>query len=344
MADHVLNPINFVTGTLGSGKSYYATRQVFRYLAAGKTVALNYDLVPYVARNKKGERDPSHPYEAAPWWRTAHEMSKKRLAPAESPTDRWRWILGCMDRCWRFEDQEDLYDFRLPGDPDKEDRGLLVIDEGALRMNSRMWNERGAKNAKKGHHKLRDLEFMLHVRKLGWTMLLLTQGFKMIDNQYRELGPVEIRLRNLNKINIPLLNVPFSSKPRFIAIHYMAEAKLITKREYYGIGLAAGHYKSNALFSPDDERDTGLLRMSQAPTGMWHAHPDDEALATEAPARGPLDVRRGAAVDTPAAATSPARAKATSGEAPSSRAVLVAPPETVMEHSNHIHYKSRNGG
>lgn len=26
------------------------------------------------------------------------------------------------------------------------------------------------------------------------------------------------------------------------------------------------------------------------------------------------------------------------------RAVLVAPPETVMEHSNHIHYKTRKGG
>lgn len=273
-----LNPINFVTGTLGAGKSGYATRTAFRYLAAGKIVALNYDLIPYRGRHPKtGEEWPGHPYHGTPWYRTVFDIKYHGLARKYAPvgSDRWREYQEMVTRCFRFEDQSDLYDYRLPGDPEKEDRGLLVIDEGALRANARMWAERKKGNQESGRHQLSDLQFMLHVRKLGWTLLLLTQGFTMIDNQYRQLGPVEIKLRNYQKMVLPLFNVPMSRKPRFQAAHKHMEADFIMQREYFRIERAHGHYRSSEVFNPDDERETGLRQMTHLPDVRVLDHPDD---------------------------------------------------------------------
>lgn len=327
--DVALTPINFVTGTLGAGKSYYATRTAFRYLAAGKVVALNYDLIPYRGRHPKtGEYDPDHPLDGRPWWSTVYELSRRRQRVWDrlvepDPLDRWLAYRDIVSRCYRYEDPEDLYDFRLPGDTEKEDRGLLVMDEGALRANSRMWSERKKENSARGRHALADLQFMLHIRKLGWTMLLLSQGFEMVDNQYRALGPVEIRLRNLNKMTIPVLNVPFSRKPRFIAIHYMRENDLIMRREYYGIDVTAGHYRSSAVFDPTADVQRGMRPMSELPRAHWLPHPDDELLPGDEGQHSAARARRRRAGGRPAGVAN------SRGE---DAAVLVAPPETVMEH------------
>lgn len=290
MSDVMLNPINFVTGTLGAGKSGYATRTAFRYLAAGKIVALNYDLIPYRGRGKDGKYDPDHPLDGKPWWASVFELKYRSLSDrfsAPRGADRWREYHDIVSRCYRYEGPEDVWDFRLPGDPELEDRGLLVMDEGALRANARMWAERKAGNKSSGRHQLADLQFMTHVRKLGWTMLLLTQGFKMIDNQYRDLGPVEIRLRNFSKMTIPLLNVRFSKKPRFLAIHYMRENDFIMRREYYGIGPSFSHYRSSAVFNPEDDHERGMRPMSELPRGRLVAGLDPVPDAARAAGRGP---------------------------------------------------------
>lgn len=288
MKTPTLNPINFVTGTLGAGKSGYATRTAFHYLAQGKIVALNYDLIPYRARHPKtGEEWPDHPYHGAPWWRTVFDLKYAGLGRSYAPAgaDRWREYQDIVARCLRFDDNSDLYDYVLPGDPEVEDRGLLVVDEGALRGNARMWSDRQSENKAAGRHKLADLQFMLHVRKLGWTMLFLTQGFTMIDNQYRQLGPVEIRLRNFQKMVLPIFNVPMSRKPRFMASHKHMEADFVMQRENFRIEKAFGHYRSAQVFHPGLELETGVRQMSELPRASFFPHPDDDDGMWFAPAR-----------------------------------------------------------
>jgi hypothetical protein len=273
----VLEPINFVTAPLGHGKSVYATRMAFKYLAAGKYVAANYDFVPFVGRDRKGGTWEGHPYAGTPWYHTVWAMSqpgglKGWVGPDVPDADRWRAYEAICSRALRFEHQEQLYDYRLPGDPNVENRGLLVIDEGALRMNARMWNVRMGQNKQRAKsdsswHELKDLEFMLHVRKLGWTLLLITQDHKMIDNQYRSLGPLEIRLRNLSKMTLPVINQPLGNpgRPRFIAIHWNMETKMVQRREWYGLDRSAGHFRSNEYFDPTKDRDTSLRQMTPYP-------------------------------------------------------------------------------
>ncbi len=281
----VLAPINFITGPLGSGKSVYATRLAFDYLSRGKYVALNYDLRPWKNIPKANTPEAraealKHSYSGTPWWVTAYDYVKRKRGTPNSLEDRVRWYKSACSRCYRFEEQDDLFDFELPGDPEMEDRGLLVIDEGALRMNSRDWQARSQKNKQKYSYANKELEFMLHVRKLGWTMLLITQGFGMVDAQYRELGPTEIHMRNFAKWRMPILGTAASPVPFFVAIHWQRENRMVTGRDWFKLDKSAGHFKSSERFSVTEERMTGMRQMTQyinKPRPVHHfPHPDEK--------------------------------------------------------------------
>lgn len=230
---NTLQAINMVTGHLGAGKSYYGVRKAFQYLAAGKFVMLNFDLI-------------------GPWYSTAASLTfskKQKLRGSPGFYERMRYILR---HCYRFYDQSQLYEWTLPGDPAKEDRGLLVVDEAGLRNNTKTWKERGDKAKEETGDQLAELEWFVHMRKLGWTCLMLTQDSDMVDKQVRGTTSNEIHLRNLQKVKLPLVGKPVSRKPFFIAVNYYHEgkSKMINGRESYRLDKKlARHYKSNYMFS-----------------------------------------------------------------------------------------------
>jgi hypothetical protein len=241
---NVLQAITFVTGHLGSGKSYYAVRKIRDYVVAGKYVMINFDLT-------------------GAWWSTfvSGTYTKKQRLAGLMP-DRYQRMRYILRHVYRFYDQSELYDWTLPGDPNKEDRGLLVIDEAALNNNTRTWKERGDKARDTTGDQLAELEFYVHMRKAGWTCLMLTQDSDMVDKQLRGTTSNEVHLRNLAKVKLPLLNQPVRRKPYFIAINYYHEGRSKQRQgaEYYGLDVKlANHYKSNFRFSRRSSPAAGRL-------------------------------------------------------------------------------------
>ncbi len=301
----ILNPINFVTGTLGSGKSYFAMKYIMRYLADGKHVATNFDLV-------------------GDWWNTARKMSRsgKHLSDYEAAA----WSSDCRSRALRYDQMDDLYDYRLPGSG--EDRGLLVFDEGGLNLNTRLYSVRQKRDKDIHDNPIKTLQFYINMRKLGWTCLILSHSQEQLDNQVQMMGGSIVRLRNFQRVKLPVLGISLAKHPRFLAIHYWPEVRAITKRELYGLNTSiARHYQSMDLFEYQPE-SRGL---------RYHRDP------------GPLGVLVGGSADAgepePAGqATTGGRSRtgrrrlpddagdAQRGNRRFGRAVLVAPPETVLEH------------
>ena len=239
----IYNSINFVTGQLGSGKSYYATRMAFSYLAQGKYVALNYDL--------RGR-----------WYGTAAGMSytKKGLLK-DTPAERYQPLRSMAAHCFRFDEIGDLHEWVLPGDPEQEDRGLLVLDEGALRHNSRSYRENMSKAKARHGDDLADLAFFVNMRKRGWTCLMLAQDLEMLDKQLRMTGVTEIQLRNFARMRLPFIKSTVAKNPKFLAVHYQHQkVSMRVGRDWFGLNKKiANHYKSLALF--DRMEDVGSLGM-----------------------------------------------------------------------------------
>jgi hypothetical protein len=218
----VLNPINFVTGTLGCGKSYYAVKHIFNYLSEGKRVACNFDLL-------------------GDFWNTACRRSPlgKRL----EGSDRHQWGQDCRERALRFDNMDDLYTYRLPGSG--EDRGLLVFDEAGLNLNRRMSRQRAKSDEQRHENPLAAMQFYINMRKRGWTCLIIAHSAKHLDDQVQDLGGSIIRLRNFARVKMPVIGVSLTKEPRFLAIHFWPEVRTITKREFYGLDKKiARHYRS----------------------------------------------------------------------------------------------------
>lgn len=239
-------PISFVTGPLGSGKSYFAMRYIFKYLYAGKLIACNFDLHGDFAK-------------------TLSEMGFSRRR-SWTPEQRVAWAHECRERALKFDIQDDLYNYELPGEG--EDRGLLVIDEAGLSMNSRQYSHRQKKDAARYGEgaALKSLEFYINMRKKGWSSLILAHSSNHLDNQVRDMGGQIIKLRNLARIKVPFTPFKMARKPRFVAIHIVPDTKpaMIHKREIYGLNIAiANHYRSMETFDADPEAGHGTRRQAQ---------------------------------------------------------------------------------
>jgi hypothetical protein len=253
------HPINFVVGSLGSGKSYYAQRYVFKYMKAGKLVAANFDLV-------------------GDWWHTTARDGFKRRYGLE-PEERYQLAKDVRSKVYRFDVIDELYEFRPPGEG--EDRGLLVLDEGALQMNTREYTSRAKADKEKYENPLRSLEFYINMRKRGWSSLILAHHHDQLDNQLRHMGGQIIRLRNLARIKMPFIGIKMARNDRFVAVHIDPSTKpaLRTKVEVYGLDLnIAKHYKSQQEF--EHEPESRGLRL-QAPYQAMAKHPSQPVYTFE---------------------------------------------------------------
>lgn len=242
-----LAPINFVTGTLGSGKSYIGMRYIFHYLVGNKPIAANFDLV-------------------GNWWETVADLRRssiwdrldrwdKKERGLQAAGDRYREMGEIRKLAYRFDVQDDLYDFDLPGEG--EDRGLLVLDEQALTMNARNWEDRKRRETAQYGNNMKSLQFYINMRKLGWSALVLAHSHEQLDSQLRMMGGAVLRCRNLAKVTIPMTSIRMFKKPRFIVLHIWPETKPVHvfKKEVYGLNLRiANHYQSMQTFDATPEK------------------------------------------------------------------------------------------
>lgn len=247
----VLTPITFVTGPLGEGKSYFANRIIQRFASAGKVVACNFDLI-------------------GNWWDTYYKLRPKRgFSAADTRVvervdalgrtyrirepyrldDQASWAAECRSRVFRYDNASELYDYQLPGKG--ESRGLLVLDEGGLNLNSRLYRERQTRDKEKHENPIRELQWYINMRKRGWTCLILAHSQKHLDNQVRDMGGGVVIVRNFARVDLPIIGGGITTTPLFLAKYYRPDLKgdKPTGREIYKLDIRiAQHYKSQDEF------------------------------------------------------------------------------------------------
>ena len=258
----VLNSISFVTGPLGCGKSYFAQKHVIEYLGAGKVVATNFDLT--------GE-----------WF----EVARRRAAGHRDHDtgEVYSWWQDVFTRAYRYDVMDDLYDFVPPGPRNVEDRGLLVLDEGGLNMNSRLYAMRQKKDAEKYEgNPIKALQFYINMRKRGWTCLILAHSSEHIDNQVQSMGGGIIKLRNYARIKIPWVGVPVAKHPKFNARYFTPDVSgsIPEHRQFYGLDKKiASTYKSEGEFEFMPESRGLRLQREPGPLGRAADGLGDEVAA-----------------------------------------------------------------
>lgn len=186
--------IYLVTGPPGSGKSLFAVRTKLGAVRSGKWCASNVRL---------------------------HDGWQHVLA-------RQNWLSLLIGGKRRVERQADLYDsrmfvshslselfsLRLPPcgkcracrnerTCQKEERGVMVLDEAHEWLNARTWDQaedgREISKAEAVANRLAIVKFFALHRKLGWRIYLITQDEKRLDNQVRGNFEFHVRLKNMRR-------------------------------------------------------------------------------------------------------------------------------------------------
>jgi zona occludens toxin len=239
--------IAMVTGAPGSGKSYYAVRAIAQALEKGQLVATNIELTPdwsiQCARRNPFTR-----------------LSRKRVVNRAA---QYR------ERVYVSADLEELFRLRLRGEG--EGRGLMVLDEAHNWLNARTWDadETGRSTNKQEAvtRRLKVVRFFSQHRKLGWSILLITQDEQNLDRQVRSLFEYHVRLKNLG--NFKVAGIRLIPMNLFLAIWVWNDAaKSIVKRECYRlVRPVARLYDTMALSHglEDDEHEPIYLPQIAAP-------------------------------------------------------------------------------
>ncbi|MBB5349878.1 hypothetical protein HNR46_000099 [Haloferula luteola] len=164
--------IQFVTGTLGAGKTFHSMRLLMEGLAGGKTVVTNID----VDREKVFRRVAIH-------HRRKLEEDQLRVIDVEETPD------------WESE---------IPYG-EAEGTVLVVMDEAHLFYNSRDWAETASK-----HKRL--LSFLTQSRKAGVDVIWITQSGGNVDKQFRELAEWQLAIVNARHLPLGWLGaVPWQA-------------------------------------------------------------------------------------------------------------------------------------
>lgn len=121
------------------------------------------------------------------------------------------------------------------GRPAKEGAALLVVDECSIIFNSRSWQSKA---------RMPWLEFMSQSRKHLCRVLLIAQGAKMIDNQFRMLCDIEVQHYAVSSFGNMgwLLSLPFGGR-LFWCVEMQFQAK-----ERLGAYLFRGSRKDCAMY------------------------------------------------------------------------------------------------
>jgi len=264
--------IAMVTGAPGSGKSFYAVREIAAALERGQVVATNIELVDgwavKVARLNVIRR-----------------MVPGRVAKTAAAYER---------RVLVTADLEELFAVRLHGSG--EERGLMVLDEAHNWMNARTWDaDETGKAASKGEavrRRLAVVRFFSQHRKLGWRVLLITQDEANIDRQVRSLFEYHVKLKNVR--NFKLAGLPIVPCNVFVAVWlWNDKTRSRVKVQMYGLRRKVARLYDTMALSHGMETDELT---------------EPVFLPRPAPAPGPRSPRRRRRPTKPAKAQAPSAA------------------------------------
>lgn len=201
--------ISGIQGTIGSGKSAFAVSRGLEHLRAGGVVASNFELTEgwalEVARHSfKCKWFGVDPYEYA-----------------QDLHSRW-CVVGNLEGVEQAT--RDLIP-RAKGKISKqfEGHGLLILDEAQLLFNARNWQKN-----------MDWIVFFSQSRKKKWDILLIAHNLDMIDKQIRDFIEYDVRFRNLNKVKLPVIQMPVSKL-------MFCDNVFLSIWRYYGISAGSGN-------------------------------------------------------------------------------------------------------
>lgn len=246
--------IALVTGQPGSGKSYYAVREIWQALEAGRYVATNVEMTSdWAAKMARGN--------------AARRCIPGRVARIER---------SYRERLYMTHDLDELFRLRLPGTG--EARGLCVLDEAHNWLNARSWRDDDRGPA---------VRWFTQHRKLGWDVLLITQTAETIDRQVRSLFEYHVHLRNLRRMKV--LGLPVVPFTMFMAIWqwHGVQSKSIAKRQAYRLNKTIARTYDTLATShglEDDAAEAGLIYLGNGATLPAPSAPVPPARANALPA------------------------------------------------------------
>jgi len=223
--------VYLISGKLGSGKTLSAVGRIKDALLQGRRVATNLDL-----------------------------YLDKLLPPFAGSPSRGRPV-----SCVRLPDKPTVDDLELigPGNDglDESKNGLIVLDELAVWLNSRTFNDKA---------RMPVIDWLLHSRKKGWDVYFICQHLEQIDKQVRQaLVEYLVVCRRLDRMKIPVVGGLLRSLSGGVISGTMPKVHVATVRYgtnpdaikadtwiYRGHDLYAG-YDTRQIFS--DSYDKGCF-------------------------------------------------------------------------------------
>lgn len=232
--------IALVTGPPGSGKSYYAVRKAVDSLERGKFVITNVPMTPDW-QDKVADHHPLR-------WVIPGRRRKLKA--------QWRGRLMHIG-----DDFSALRRIRMKGS--KEGRGVVVLDEAHVWMNSRLWRD---------DDRLDIVNWFSMHRKLGFDVYLITQDANNIDRQVRALFEYHVHLRNLRMMKVA--GVPVSPINLFLAIWKWHAAKgAVVKREAYRLNWTKKLYDTMGMYGENGHTPDDVLWLPRPERAPARAHP-----------------------------------------------------------------------
>jgi len=181
-----------LTGKRGEGKTKAAVRMIRDYLRQGRVVATNLDL------------NMEHLLGPTIEWKVKRQVSGHEA-------------LGNVFRLPDVPSIEHLEALPLGNAiPTEEHKnGVLVLDEVAVFLNSRTWNDK---------QRSKFIAWLAHSRKDGWDLVFIAQHARMVDAQIREsLFELWGICKRMDKMAVPLISPVYqwiTGRPlRFPAVH-----------------------------------------------------------------------------------------------------------------------------
>jgi len=190
--------LEFFEGPMRNGKSLLANDRAFNALWSGAVVGINYELIEnwswiYASRKYAG-------------YRTKEEILERAIS---------MW-----ERCYRYGSLSSLEAVCRKAKTDcvgkvknrREGKGLIIMDEVSLYVNSRNWQDH-----------MDFIQFLTKLGKLECQMIMVSHSHEDIDKQVQRKIELITSVRNLQKRKIAGVPVGFIyRKPKFRAISMIA--------------------------------------------------------------------------------------------------------------------------
>lgn len=212
-----------VTGRLGSGKSLFVASLIEDAARRGKRIVANFDL------------DFS-----------AYSFSSP-LDCTVIPTRPTSQILADLGR----------------GSEMESDPGLMVIDEGAMILNARTWNDKDREKV---------IAWFAMSRKLNWDVYIIIQHVSALDKQIREMFcEIYITCMRLDRIKVPLLHAALPRVHIAVGRYGSQPNAPVTQRWIYrGNKKLYSLYNTSYIFDPDKVQEVKKLTAKVKKDLFWY--------------------------------------------------------------------------